>query len=49
MKAAIVILGFLLVFGGVGGLENDNEILPCVAIALLGLGMMFYGVKDLQK
>lgn len=38
-------VGFLLCYGAVGGLDNNNPILPCMAIALVGLAVMWSGVR----
>ena len=42
-----VIVGFILVFGAVGGMDNatDAQLLPLVAIAALGLVSMFFGMQ----
>jgi len=46
-----VIVGFFLVFGAVGGMDNatDAQLLPLVAIAALGLVSMFFGVQKVNK
>jgi hypothetical protein len=49
MKAAIAIVGFLVVFGSVGGIENGSDLLPCVIASILGLGMMYFATKDLNN
>jgi hypothetical protein len=46
-----VIVGFFLVFGAVGGMDNatDAQLLPLVAIAALGLVSMFFGMQKVNK
>jgi hypothetical protein len=46
-----VIVGFILVFGAVGGMDNatDAQLLPLVAIAAVGLVSMFFGVQKVNK
>ena len=46
-----VIVGFFLVFGAVGGMDNatDAQLLPLVAIAAVGLVSMFFGVQKVNK
>lgn len=45
------ILGFLIVFGSVGGLDNATDaqlILPMVT-AIIGLTLMYYGVQKINR
>ena len=46
-----VIVGFFLVFGAVGGMDNatDAQLLPLVAIAALALVSMYFGVQKVNK
>jgi hypothetical protein len=46
-----VIVGFFLVFGAVGGMDNatDAQLLPLVAIAALGLVSMYFGMQKVNK
>ena len=46
-----VIVGFFLVFGAVGGIDNatDAQLLPLVAIAALGLVSMYFGVQKVNQ
>ncbi len=46
-----VIVGFILVFGAVGGMDNatDAQLLPLVAVAALGLVSMYFGVQKVNK
>jgi hypothetical protein len=42
-------LGFLIVFGAVGGMEDPaNSLLTCIAIAVVGLALMFSGVNAMK-
>jgi len=45
-----MIVGFFLVFGAVGGMDNatDSELLPLLALAVLGLTSMYYGVRKIN-
>jgi hypothetical protein len=45
-----VIVGLLIVFGAVGGMDNatDGELLPLLAIAVVGLASMYYGVRKIN-
>lgn len=49
MKATLAIVGFLVVFGSVGGIDNGSDLLPCVIVSILGLCMMYAGTKDLNN
>lgn len=47
-----VILGFLLMLGGVGGIEHsvsDAELTQAVSVALLGLILFYFGMKDQER
>jgi hypothetical protein len=46
-----LIIGFILVFGAVGGIDNasDAQLLPLLAIAAIGLTSMYYGMKKVQQ
>ncbi len=43
------LMGMLIVFGAVGGLDAGNDVLTCVAIAIAGLFVMNSGVKAIEK
>ena len=46
MKGSIrMVVGFLLVFGAVGGMDNGNSLLACMTAAVIGLGLMASGVS----
>jgi len=52
MKGSIrVAIGFLIVFGSVGGMDADPSasILLGLATAVLGLGIMYSGVTAMNK
>jgi hypothetical protein len=43
----LIVAGFLLTFGAVGGIEtsvNDQEMLGSALVAILGLGLMYCGM-----
>lgn len=43
------ILGFLIVFGAVGGMENpEAPLLPLVLTAIVGLVLMYFGSNKLK-
>lgn len=42
-------LGFMLCWGAVGGIDNNNALLPCMAFALVGLGIMYNGVLAMNR
>ena len=46
-----VIVGFFLVFGAIGGMDNatDAQLLPLVALAALGLVSMYFGVQKVKQ
>ena len=44
-------VGFLVVFGAVGGMEttgNDLMLIPLLALAAAGLGLMYSGVNAMN-
>lgn len=51
MKGSIrLVVGFLIVFGAVGGLDNpENPVLAGIALAVVGLGLMYSGVKAMER
>lgn len=52
MKGSIRFIGgLLLVFGAAGGIDNatDAQLLPLVALASLGLFLIYSGTKAFQK
>ena len=51
MKGSIrLVVGFLLVFGAVGGLDNpENPVMAGIALAVVGLGLMYSGSKAMER
>lgn len=45
-----IIVGFLMVFGAVGGLDNatDAQLIPLMLVALLGLTSMHFGLVKMK-
>ena len=41
-------IGFLLVFGAVGGLDNNAPIMQCLALAVAGLGLMLWALPKIR-
>ena len=46
-----VIVGFFLVFGAVGGMDNatDAQLLPLMALAIVGVVSMYYGLQKVKQ
>jgi len=43
-------LGFLLVFGAVGGMDDPaNSLMICIVLAIVGLALMFSGVSAMKE
>jgi len=44
------VIGFFLVFAAVGGMDNatDAQLLPMIAVAVLGLTSMYFGVTKIN-
>ena len=51
MKGSIrIIIGFFLVFGAVGGMDNvPDALMTQIAIAIVGLGFMYSGTKAMER
>jgi len=45
IAAVVSILGFLMVFGGVGGIENEGPLMENTIISILGLIIMAIGIS----
>ena len=45
IAAVISVFGFLMVFGGVGGIENEGPLFENTIIAIVGLAVMGLGVS----
>ena len=45
------IVGFLIVFGAVGGMDNatDGELLPLLGITAIGLALMYFGSEKMKQ
>jgi len=47
-----LVVGFILVFGAVGGMENPDQadyLLEQCLIALVGLGLMLWATRDINR
>jgi hypothetical protein len=44
----LAVFGFLMTFGGVGGIENEGPLLENTIIALVGLCVMGVGINMLR-
>ena len=51
MKGSIrLVVGFLIVFGAVGGMDNpENPVMVGLALAVVGLGLMYSGAKAMER
>ena len=50
MKGSIrLIIGLLITFGAVGGIDNDQNLVACVLLAAAGLACMYSGVRAMNK
>lgn len=50
MKGTIrTIVGLLVTFGAVGGLDAGNDLVPCILLAVGGLALMASGVKAMKN
>jgi cell division protein FtsW (lipid II flippase) len=53
MKGAIrLAVGFLLMFGAVGGMENPDQadfFLEQILVAIVGLALMLWAVRDINR
>lgn len=41
-------VGLLIAFGAVGGIDNGSALIPCMLAALVGLTMMASGVSAMK-
>jgi hypothetical protein len=39
------ILGFFIVFGSVGGIDNGEDLMLCSILAIVGIALMFFGSR----
>lgn len=46
-----MVIGFLIVFGAVGGMDNatDGQLFALVPMAIAGLGLMFSGLSAMKS
>ena len=51
MKGSIrLFVGLLIVFGAVGGMDNpENPVMVGLALAVVGLGLMYSGAKAMER
>lgn len=42
------ILGFFVVFGAVGGIDNGEDLMMCSILAIIGIALMFSGTQKLN-
>jgi hypothetical protein len=44
-------IGFFMVFGAVGGMDNatDGQLLPLMALAIAGLALMYFGTRKINE
>lgn len=43
------LLGFLIVFGAVGGIDNGEDLMMCTILAIIGIALMFFGTEKMNK
>lgn len=50
MRGSIrTVVGFMIVFGAVGGMENGSPLMVGMALAVAGLGLMASGVSAMNS
>jgi hypothetical protein len=49
VAAMLAVFGFLMTFGGVGGIENEGPLLENTIISIVGLCVMWVGVSLLKS
>lgn len=49
MGGIFTLVGFLITYGAVGGIENDGPLLALTAMAMAGLALMFVGVNIMNS
>jgi hypothetical protein len=42
-------IGFLIVFGAVGGMETEDNLIASTLLAFIGLFMMYIGTSKFQR
>ena len=49
MGGTLALVGFLVAYGAVGGIDNDGPLLQLTAMAVVGLAMMAAGVSKMHS
>ena len=49
MANFLALVGFLIAYGAVGGIENDGPLLQLTAMAVVGLALMAVGVNMMNS
>lgn len=49
MGSILALVGFLITYGAVGGIENDGPVLVLSVVAVAGLSLMFVGVNIMNS
>lgn len=49
MGGLFALVGFLVAYGAVGGMDNDGPLLMLVPIAIVGLALMAVGVSMMNS
>jgi hypothetical protein len=49
MGSALALVGFLIAYGAVGGIDNDGPLLQLTALAVVGLALMAAGVSKMNE
>jgi len=39
------IIGFFILFGAVGGIDNGEDLMLCSILAIVGIALMFFGSR----
>jgi hypothetical protein len=43
------VIGFFLVFGAVGGMDNGSDLFLCTLLAVVGLVLMYFGSTKIAE
>ena len=49
MGGTLALVGFLVTYGAVGGIDNDGPLLQLTALALVGLAVMAVGISKMNE